>query len=113
MAFYRLPEHFENIRKYSPLYIIEHTNNGYELTTVEVTNSKRISDELTNKKELSFIYKDKEIIFIVDTISTEFNYENPPIFLNIYSDKNLAVKQMQKYLTKLKCGNNLKMVISN
>ena len=113
MGFYRLPIHFENIRKYSQLYIIEHIENGYELSTAEVTFSKRIKDEFTDAKELQFIHKGNEIIFRVDTSWNSFYYANPPIFLTIFADKDIAIKQMQKYLTKLKAGNNLKMTITN
>ena len=113
MGFYRLPIHFENIRKYSQLYVIEHIENGYELSTVEVTFSKRIKDEFTDVKELHFMHKGIEIIFKVDTLQNSFYYTNPQIFLTIFTDKDIAIKQMQKYLTKLKVGNNLKMTISN
>ena len=113
MGFYRPPVQFENVRKYSQLYIIEHIENGYELTTVEVTNSKRIKDEFTDAKELYFIHNEIEIGFRVDTSWSSFYYANPPIFLTIFADKDMAIKQMQKYLTKLKGGNNFKMTITN
>ena len=113
MGFYRPSMQFENIRKYSQLYIIERIGNGYELTTVEVTFSKRIKDEFTDAKELKFVYKEIELTFRVDTSWNSFNYINPPIFLTIFADKDMAIKQMQKYLTKLKGGNNFKMVVSN
>ena len=113
MGFYQPSVQFENIRKYSQLYVIERIGNGYELNTIEVINSKRIKDEFTDAKELHFIHKEIEIGFRVDTSWNSFYYANPPIFLTIFADKDMAIKQMQKYLTKLKGGNNLKMVITN
>lgn len=110
-----LKQTFNNIRQcsevYNLLYVIERIENGYELSTVEVTFSKRIKDKFTDAKELHFMYKGIEIKFKVDTSWNSFCYANSPIFLTIFADKDIALKEMQKHLNRLKREQNINISI--
>lgn len=89
---------FENIRKYSLIWIISPNNKkGFDLNTFEILNSKRIKNR--EFKEYEINYKGEYIKFEAYTLDSELQYEYNGEVLFIFADRDLAIKKF-KNITK-------------